>query len=72
MTPPVDWGLLLFLEKKGRTTEAKQVLESVAKTNKKLELLEGINVRFRKTNEQNELFVMNPPVVKFGVVEVEE
>ena len=45
---------LLFLEKKGRTTEAKQILESVAKTNKKLELLEGINVRFRKTNEQNE------------------
>jgi hypothetical protein len=32
-------------------------------------VLKGFNF---KTNEQNELFVMNPPVVKFGVEEVEE
>ena len=32
-------------------------------------MLKGFNF---KTNENNELFVMNPPVVKFGVEEVEE
>ena len=32
-------------------------------------VLKGFNF---KTNENNELFVMNPPVVKFGVEEVEE
>ena len=45
---------LLFLEKKGRTMEALQILQSVAKKNNKLELLEDINIRFRKTNEQKE------------------
>ena len=32
-------------------------------------VLKGFNF---KTNENDELFVMNPPVVKFGVEEVEE
>jgi len=32
-------------------------------------VLKGFNF---KTNEDNELFVMNPPVVKFGVEEVQE
>ena len=32
-------------------------------------VLKGFNF---KTNENDELFVMNPPVVKFGVEELEE
>ena len=32
-------------------------------------VLKGFNF---KTNEENELFVMNPPVIKFGVEEVQE
>ena len=45
---------LLFLEKKGRTGEAQQILESIANANNKRDVLDDVEIKYRNTMDENE------------------